>query len=167
MSASRPTTVPGADLDPSALRIRRNNRALLTVETGGDRFDDVSVRRAFPLEVADAFVGLFDSGGEEIGLLESLDGLEEESRTALEDQLALTYFLPVITTVSGVGEEYGVVRADVETTRGPRQIEIRNIRSNIRVLSRRRALIEDAEGNRYELRDFHRLPPVTREVLGL
>ena len=162
MSASGP-----AALDPPALRIRRNRRSLLTVETGGERFDDVSVRRAFPLEVADAFIGLFDAGGEEIGLLESLDGLEEESRTALEDQLALTYFLPVITTVSRVGEEYGVVRADVETTRGPRQIEIRNIRSNIRVLSRRRALIEDAEGNRYELRDFHRLPPVTREVLGL
>ena len=162
MSASRP-----AALDPPALHIRRNRRSLLTVETGGERFDDVSVRRAFPLEVADAFIGLFDAGGEEIGLLESLDGLEEESRTALEDQLALTYFLPVITTVSRVGEEYGVVRADVETTRGPRQIEIRNIRSNIRVLSRRRALIEDAEGNRYELLDFHRLPPVTREVLGL
>ncbi len=162
-----PDPVPGPGLDPSALRIRRNIRALLTVEKDGERFDDVSVRRAFPLEMADAYIGFFDAGGEEIGLLESLDGLEEESRTVLEDQLALTYFLPVITSVSRVGEEYGVVRADVETTRGSRQIEIRNIRSKIRVLSRRRALIEDAEGNRYELRDFHRLPAVTREVLGL
>ncbi len=166
---SGPRTNPPVDpaLDASALRIRRNGRALLTVETGGERFDDVSVRRAFPLEVADAFIGLFDAGGEEIGLLESLDGLEEESRTALEDQLALTYFLPVITSISRIGEEYGVVRADVETTRGPRQIEVRGIRSNIRVLSRNRALIEDTDGNRYELRDFHLLPAITREVLGL
>ena len=158
---SGPRTNPPVDpaLDASALRIRRNGRALLTVETGGERFDDVSVRRAF--------IGLFDAGGEEIGLLESLDGLEEESRTALEDQLALTYFLPVITSISRIGEEYGVVRADVETTRGPRQIEVRGIRSNIRVLSRNRALIEDTDGNRYELRDFHLLPAITREVLGL
>ena len=55
----------------------------------------------------------------------------------------------------------------METSSGPRRIEIRNIRSHIRVLSRNRALIEDAEGNRYELRDFHRLPAVTREVFGL
>lgn len=167
MRAPRPDAVPGAALDPSAVRIRPNGRALLTVETGGERFDDVSVRRAFPLEVADAFIGLFDADGEEIGLLESVDGLEEESRSALEDQLALTYFLPVITSIERIGEEYGVVLADVETTRGPRRIEVRGIRANIRVLSRGRALIEDTDGNRYELRDFHRLPAVTREVLGL
>ena len=55
----------------------------------------------------------------------------------------------------------------METTRGPRRIEVRGIRANIRVLARDRALIEDTDGNRYELRDFHRLPAVTREVLGL
>ena len=164
---STPDPVHDPVLDPSALRIRRNGRALLTVEAGGKSYDDVSVRRAFPLEMADGFIGLFDAGGEEIGILESLDGLDAESRTALEDQLALTYFLPVITSVTRIAEDFGVVHADVETSSGPRRIEIRNIRSHIRVLSRNRALIEDAEGNRFELPDFHRLPAITREIFGL
>ena len=137
------------------------------MEAGGKSYDDVSVRRAFPLEMADGFIGLFEAGGEEIGILESLDGLDAESRTALEDQLALTYFLPVITSVTRIAEDFGVVHADVETSSGPRRIEIRNIRSHIRVLSRNRALIEDAEGNRFELPDFHRLPAITREIFGL
>ena len=59
------------------------------------------------------------------------------------------------------------VHADVETTSGARQIEIRGIRSSIRVLSRNRALVEDAEGNRYELSDFRLLSKLTREILGL
>ena len=164
---SSPDPLHDPVLDASALRIRPNGRALLTVETDGRTFDDVSVRRAFPLEMADGFIGLFDSGGDEIGILESLDGLDAESRTALEDQLALTYFLPVITSVTRIAEDFGVVHADVETSSGPRRIEIRNIRSHIRVLSRNRALIEDAEGNRFELPDFHRLPAITREVFGL
>ncbi len=164
---STPDPVHDPVLDPSALRIRRNGRALLTVEAGGKSYDDVSVRRAFPLEMADGFIGLFEAGGEEIGILESLDGLDAESRTALENQLALTYFLPVITSVTRIAEDFGVVHADVETSSGPRRIEIRNIRSHIRVLSRNRALIEDAEGNRFELPDFHRLPAITREIFGL
>lgn len=167
MTSDKPVPANDPVLGPAEVRMRRNGRALLTVETGGRSFDDVSVRRAFPLEMADGFIGLFDAGGEEIGLLETLDGLDAESRTALEDQLALTYFLPVITSVTSIAEDFGVVHADVETSSGPRRIEIRNIRSHIRVLSRNRAIIEDAEGNRYELRDFHRLPTVTREVFGL
>ena len=66
-----------------------------------------------------------------------------------------------------IGEEFGVVHADVETTSGARQIEIRGIRSSIRVLSRNRALVEDADGNRYELTDYRNLQKMTREILGL
>ena len=55
----------------------------------------------------------------------------------------------------------------METSSGPRELEIRGIRSNIRLLSKNRALIEDVEGNRYELRDWERLPKLTREILGL
>ena len=156
------------ELAADRLRIRRTDRGLLAVTIGdGDEVEDVSVRRAFPLEAADAYIGLFDHEGTELGILESLDGLDADSRTTLEDQLALTYFLPRIVDISNLGEEYGVVYADVETTSGPRHIEIRGIRSSIRVLSRRRALIEDAEGNRYELTDFSKLPKITREILGL
>ena len=99
--------------------------------------------------------------------MEDPAGLDSDSRAALDEQLALTYFLPKITDVTHIGEEFGVVFADVETTSGARQIEIRGIRSSIRVLSRNRALVEDAEGNRYELSDYRSLPKITREVLGL
>jgi hypothetical protein len=154
-------------LEAEQMRIRRTDRGLLAVRIGAEEFDDVTVRRAFPLESADRFIGFFDTDGDELGILENPAGLDADSRVALDKQLALTYFLPKITAVTHIGEEFGVVHADVETTSGARHIEIRGIRSSIRVLSRNRALVEDAEGNRFELSDFRKLPKLTREILGL
>lgn len=159
--------VSNAFLDPSTIRIRRTERGMLLVHIGTDAHDDVSVRRAFPLQAADKLIGLFDSDGEELGILEVPQQLDADSRAALDEQLSITYFLPKITTVVNVTEDFGVVQADVVTTSGDRQIEIRGIRSSIRVLSRHRALIEDAEGNRYELSDYRTLPKIMREILGL
>tara|TARA_B100000809_G_scaffold211332_1_gene214948 strand:- start:7222 stop:7752 length:531 start_codon:yes stop_codon:yes gene_type:complete len=159
--------VGAAILQAAQMQIRRTDQDLLAVRIDSQEFDDVSVRRAFPLEAADRYIGFFDSDGNELGILEDPEGLEADSRAALDQQLALTYFLPKITDVTHIGEEFGVVHADVETTSGARQIEIRGIRSSIRVLSRNRALVEDAEGNRYELSDFRLLSKLTREILGL
>ena len=114
-----------------------------------------------------AYLGFFLADGTEVGMLASPDGLDDDSRRVLMAELERSYFLPVITAVRKIGEEFGVVHAEVETTSGPREIEIRGIRSSIRVLSRQRALVEDASGNRYELRDYHRLEKLTREILGL
>ena len=149
------------------MHIRRTDRGLLAVRIGEESHVDVTVRRAFPLEAADGYMGFFDTDGNELGILEEPGGLDSDSRAALDEQLALTYFLPEITAVTHIGEDFGVVHADVETTKGSRQIEIRGIRSSIRVLSRNRALVEDAEGNRYELRDYRNLEKMTREILGL
>lgn len=159
--------VGDAFLDPSTVRIRRTERGMLSVDIGADTYEDVSVRRAFPLQAADTLIGLFDGDGEELGILERPEQLDSDSRTALDEQLSITYFLPKITAVVNLTEDFGVVQADVETTSGARQIEIRGIRSSIRVLTRHRALIEDAEGNRYELSDYRTLPKITREILGL
>lgn len=154
-------------LDAKSIRFERTEARTLTLRIGEDCYEDVTVRRAFPLEMADAFIGLFAADGEEIGLIEDLAPIEADSRRVLDDELQRTYFLPVITNFGDIGEEFGVVHADVQTTSGPRHIEIRGIRSNIRLLSRQRALIEDTDGNRYELRDMRQLPKLTREILGL
>ncbi|MYF92166.1 MAG: DUF1854 domain-containing protein, partial [Gemmatimonadetes bacterium] len=54
-----------------------------------------------------------------------------------------------------------------ETTSGPRQLEIRGYRTNGRMLSGGRAIIEDVDGNRYLIANWRALPRRTREILGL
>ena len=154
-------------LDPGQLRFYRSKRGSLIMRLGEEEHYDFHVRRGFPLEAPGRFIGFFLPDATELGLLEDVDELDEESRRVLLDELDKIYFRPVILRIDDIGEEFGVVHADVETTSGPRHIEIRQIRSNIRLLSDHRALIEDVDGNRYELRDWNRLPRMTREVLGL
>ncbi len=68
---------------------------------------------------------------------------------------------------TGLDEEFGVLRGEIETTSGPRQLEIRGYRTHVRMLSGGRAIIEDVDGNRYLIEDWRALPQHTREILGL
>jgi hypothetical protein len=154
-------------LDPAALKLYYSARATLVVRYGDREYQDPVVRRAFPLEAADCFIGFFAADGSEIGLLEDPQALDPHSRRLLHQALERTYFCPRILSFERLGEEFGVVQAEVQTDSGPRHLEIRGIRHKVRLLSRQRALIEDVEGNRYELRDYHRLPKLTRKILGL
>lgn len=154
-------------LTPERLRLYRSPRGELVVNVDGEDYLNAMIRRAFPLELADRFIGFFRDDGAELGLLERLDCLDPENQQLLREELQTVYFRPVITRIDDIGEEFGVVSAAVQTTSGPRQIEIRQLRKNVRVLSENRALIEDTDGNRYELRDWHELPKRPRDVLGL
>ena len=113
------------------------------------------------------FLGVFDSNGDELGLLEDPQTLDDDSRRALFDELDKIYFHPKILIFNNIDEEYGVLRGDIETTSGPRQLEIRNYRTNVRMLSGGRAIIEDVDGNRYLIEDWRVLPQHMREILGL
>ena len=66
-----------------------------------------------------------------------------------------------------LGEEHSVIYMEVETSSGPRTIYVRGYRNKIRALPGNRALIEDVEGNRYEVRNLDSFPKLTRDILGL
>ena len=154
-------------LEPKRVRLTRAESRQLCLEIDGTVYADVRVRRAFPLESPFRYISFFDGEGTEIGMIDDVDALDEDTRGVLLEALDRTYFLPVVEDITQIAEEYGVLRADLETTSGPRQIEIRGYQRSIRPLSRDRAIIEDVDGNRYELRNWRRLPKLTREILGL
>ena len=154
-------------LDPAKMRFFRSERGSLILALDGEEHTDLKIRRAFPFEQTERFIGVFDSNGDELGLLEDPQTLDDDSRRALFDELDKIYFHPKILIFNDIDEEYGVLRGDIETTSGPRQLEIRNYRTNVRMLSGGRAIIEDVDGNRYLIEDWHALPQHTREILGL
>ena len=150
------------------LRIYRSDRGTLCVQIGADQtHEDIRVRRAFPLVHADRYIGFIQADGNELGLLEDPHGLDADSAAALDQELDKTYFLPIITEFHDLGEEHNVIYMDVVTTSGPRTIYVRGYRNKIRALPRNRALIEDVEGNRYEVRELDSFPKLTRDILGL
>ena len=154
-------------LDPRRMRFVRSARGSLILRMDGEEYNDLKIRLAFPLEVEDRFICFFLPDGNELGLLEDMARLDEESRRELQAELDKIYFRPRILRFDKISEEHGMLRGEIETTSGPRRIEIRGWREKVRLLSGNRAIIEDVDGNRYLVDDWRRLPKTTREMLGL
>lgn len=156
-------------LDPKTVRLFRTHPSDTTVRATieGDRsWREVRVARAFPLSDPDRFIGLRDGDDKDIGIFETLHGLDAESLAVIEDELARRYFTPQITKVLAVSEAFGVVNWDVETTKGVRRFLVRNLKDSTFTLGASRVMMTDVDGNRYEIPDAYALGPQALVVLS-
>lgn len=138
----------------------------LNLELAGDQtYARVRVKRAFPLTCDDSFIAVQDCEGKELGLLARLDALDGASRQAVEDELERAYFTPLIQRIAKVTVANRVPRWEVETDRGPRAFEIYSGHRDVRDMGGGRVLVQDADGNRYEIPDYRRLEPASRALV--
>ena len=150
-------------LDPERVRFFVDAFEDLNLDLAGDRTcSRVRVKRAFPLTCEDGLIVVQDREGREIGSLARLDALDAASRQAVEEELERAYFTPRIQRIARVTTAYRVPRWEVETDRGPRAFEIYSSRRDVRLLGGGRVLVQDADGNRYEIADYRRLDPASR-----
>jgi hypothetical protein len=156
-------------LDPKSMRLFRTHPEDTTVRATleGDRsWREVRVARAFPLSDPDQYIGLRDGNDKDIGMLESLHGMDGESRMIIDEELERRYFTPQVTRVHSVVEAFGVVTWEVETTKGARRFLVRNLKDNSYTLGGSRVMMTDVDGNRYEFPDARALGPKALLVLS-
>jgi hypothetical protein len=132
------------------VRIRRSSGGELVLERVGEEPRVVKPVRALPITEPNAWIGLLDDKGKPLHMVRSLKELDPDSRALLEAELERLYFLPKILRIDAISEEYGVLRLEVVTDKGPRSFEIRS-REHIRFLPDGRILLRDLDGNRYEI----------------
>ncbi len=153
-------------LDPDKARFFVDAFEDLNLELAGDQtYSRIRVKRAFPLTCDDCFIVVQDRKGKEIGSLARLDALDRDSRQAVEDELERAYFIPRIQRIAKGTTANRVPRWEVETDRGPRAFEIYSGRRDVRLLGDGRILVQDADGNRYEIPDYRRLDPASRALV--
>jgi len=151
-------------LDPRRIRLRRIGGIVrLTIE-GERSYLRAQPARAFPISDPEHYIGFLDGAGKDIGMLRDPADLDEESRRVLDEELELRYFVPVVTKVRKVKIEFGTVYWSLETTRGPKDIVVRNLRDNLQEVSAVRVFVTDVDGNRYEFPNINELDP---ESLGI
>src|SRR5438034_1779888 len=148
------------------VKITRNSLGELLLDREGEEAQVVKPVRALPLTDPDAWIGLMDDKGKQVHMVRSLKELEPDSRSLITQELELHYFLPKILRIQDITEEYGVLRLDVETDRGPRTFEIRT-REHIRSLPDGRILLRDLDGNRYEIAHLNMLDAHSRMLAEL
>ena len=156
-------------LDPKTVRLFRTHSSDTTVRAtiDGDRsWRDVRIARAFPLSDPDRYIGLRDGDDKDIGIFETLHGLDSESRSVIDEELERRYFTPQITRVLSVSEAFGVVTWEVDTTKGLRRFLVRNLKDSTFTLGTSRVMMTDVDGNRYEIPDAYALGPQALVVLA-
>jgi len=160
MSAPDDFLIPAASVS-----FRRDPRGHVVLVRDGVEQRVGAVLSTFPLTAPGRIVAVRDENGDEIGLLDDAQRLDPESRRIVAQEVDRSYFMPRITNVLDVREELNVVTWEVETDRGPRTFEVRHVLRSIRRLGRRRIVIKDVDGNRYEIRDWLSLPAPARELI--
>lgn len=161
-------------LNPEKMMLHREagktNGLCLTIWDGEDdsiqAFQGVAVRRAFPISDAEQLVTFTDRDGNEIGVLLDPAQLDPNSLRVLEAEMELAYFVPRITRIIDLKDEYGLRLWRVETDRGPREFATQS-RHDVRAVSKERYIIRDVDGNRYEILDLTALDARSRSRLDV
>jgi hypothetical protein len=136
----------------------------LTVEE--DRsYLKVSVLRAFPLSEPDRFLSVRDGDNKEVGLIVNPEELDLENRRLVDQELDRRYFAPIITRIVAAKERFGTVDWTVETNRGKCRFTTRNLRENVQRPSPSRIIINDVDGNRYDICNLDAMSLASQELL--
>ena len=152
-------------LEPRKLRFFKHGATLrLTVEH--DRsYVKVEIVRAFPLSEPNGFLSVRDSANQEAGLIVDPAQLSVENRRLVEEELERRYLVPAVKRIVAAKERFGTVDWTVETDRGVCRFTTRNLRENVQRPAPGRILLNDVDGNRYDIRNLGELSRESQELL--
>lgn len=137
----------------------RTEGGFVSLEYAGKHYARVAVHRCFPHSDPDKYISIRepDGDGREIGLVEDLTALAPQVREMLEEQMNLRYFAPKILKVHDVKSEYGYSYWDVTTDRGRCRFTAHFGGGSVYSIGKDRYLVNDLDGNRFEIPDLYAL----------
>ncbi len=138
----------------------------LRVEIGGDRCVlAAQLKRAFPLSHADKYISIQEPNDHEVGVLETLDGMEPGQRKLVLDHLERRYFTPTVSKIEDLRQDAGMWKFDVQTQRGAAEFYVRNWRDSAHEASPGRWQIHSVDGLRFEILDVRKLDERSQDLL--
>ncbi len=150
-------------LSPESCTFYETEGGLLGMKEGGEDLGRIALVRMFPLKNPEKFIsvrkenrGRNDSRGE-YGVIEDISLFSGEQRRLIDKELKRRYFVPEITKVVSVKEEYGHTYWNTLTTAGERSFTVFDMNSNLLNLGGGRVMIIDVDGNRYVFPDVSKI----------
>jgi hypothetical protein len=125
---------------------------------------DATPIRAYPISDPDHWIVLCDSEGRELCCVEDPAKLPAAVRSVLDGELARREFIPRIARVLAVSSYLEPAEWEVETDRGRTRFVLKS-EDDVRRLGPHRALIQDAQGQRYIVMDTRALDPYSRRAV--
>lgn len=156
-------------LTPENTEFYKTEGGLLAAKINGEEIPYVNIICCFPLNDPERFlsVRLPDGKQEELGMIESLSDFDEATVTLLKEQLRLRYYMPKITYIQSVKEEYGYTYWTVDTDCGKAKFASSSGSAGAVIRHGKGVIIKDSNENRYLLEDLSKLTPKELKRLDL
>lgn len=137
----------------------RTAGGFVSMDHGDKHYARVSIHRCFPHSDPTHYISIreADSDGREIGLIEDLSAMPREVQEMLMEQMELRYFTPKIQKVHDIKSEYGYSYWDVTTDRGRCRFTARMGGGSVYSIGKDRYLVNDLDGNRFEIPNLYAL----------
>jgi len=148
-------------------KFEKTQGGFITLSYNGVFYERVKIIRLFPFTDPDRYLSVRDGNENEIGVIEDLAQLPEETAALIKAQLELYYFTPVIEKIIGIKDEYGYAYFHVMTDRGECKFTINMGANAVSKLTETRLLITDLDGNRFEIPDVLALTVKEQRKLDL
>lgn len=147
----------------------RTEGGFVSLKTQEKEYDRVGIYLTFPLTNPEEFISVreADEKAKEIGIIEKLTLLHKDQQDMIREQIKLRYFMPVITKVLDIKDEYGYAYWHVMTNFGACRFTTQMSGDAVVSLSESRLLVTDIDSNRYEIPDFYQLSVAERKKLDL
>lgn len=153
-------------LEPSQTKVIRKEGGALELRYREEVYYPIRVKRAFPLTNPQNYIVFLKENNKQIGMVEDVNDLDEESRKNILEELDVVFFIPQIKRIIWVKERFGSSRWKVETDRGIKEFATRSLHESVKELEDGHIVITDTEGLQYEIKDINSLPRKSRAILG-
>ena len=155
-------------LTPENAKFSRSGGNLISLDIINDKgepesFERVVILRSFPVTNPDEFLSVREPDskkqgrGKEIGMIRHMSDFDEETQKLFVEELDRRYFTPELKKINSVKDKFGYLYWDVVTTAGNVTFVLNNPFSNIRILEDGRILINDIDGNVFQISDPKKL----------
>lgn len=127
----------------------------------------VNLLRIFPLTYAFQYLSVKDDDFNELGVIEDARIFSPEQFALIEEELSKRYFVPSITKVNDVREEFGNYFWECETTSGNRSFTVRDLANNLLKTKDGGLILIDTDGNRYGVKELKQLGTKAARLLDI
>ena len=127
----------------------------------------VGIRQMFPVSNPDKFLSVHNEK-EEIGVIEDLSNFSDDQQRLIRTETEHQYFVPIITEIIEIKDDFSYFRWNTLTDRGPREFYVKGHTENMRrrkgqagsmqIQDNCRIFITDIEDCKYEIPDYRKLP---------
>lgn len=152
-------------LEPGVVSFSRSQGGVFQGVVEGKVYEEIVLFRVFPFQYTTQYISVRNSKGEEIGVIQDIDQLDEESRVEMNQELQLRYFLPLVTRIDAIKQKADLWIWELQTNLGPTRIVMRNLHEHMQYPSVNRIILTDINGKRCEIRDWLSLDGRSRKQL--